>query len=333
MNSSRLTLAQLTLTQLTLTTIDCDYLFPRFAASYLRIQRQTSGDSAIFIETNTTHSVPLLLEELRKNNLTPEQVQYVIVTHAHLDHSGGASALLKACPNAILLVHPKAAPHLIDPSRLVASARVVYGNEAFEKLYGTIDPIPSERVRAMGDGEKIIAGSLDSPGSTELEFLHTRGHAPHHFCIYDRALEAVFTGDTFGLAYPDLQKKGLFIFPSTSPTGFEPEEAIKSVDRILATGATRVFLTHFGEVTDLAHAAQQLKADLQFSGDLMRKAAASSLMDSELDAFCEEGLMKYFHERLEKLSLAGDSQIWDILKLDLNLNAVGIAVAAKRMRA
>lgn len=318
---------------LVLTTVDCDYLFPRFAAAYLRIQRQASGDSAIFIETNTTHAVPLLLEELRKNQLTHEQVQYVIVTHAHLDHSGGASALLKACPNAILLVHPKAAPHLIDPSRLVASARLVYGDEAFEKLYGTIDPIPAERVRAMGDGETIIAGTLDSPGATELEFLHTRGHAPHHFCIYDRGLEGVFTGDTFGLAYPDLQKKGLFILPSTSPTGFEPEEAIKSVDRILATGAQRVFLTHFGELTDLVLAAAQLKADLQYSGELMREAASSSLTDLELDAFCEERLMKYFQGRLEKLSLAGNSQTWDILKLDLNLNAVGIAFAAKRMRA
>lgn len=315
-----------------LETIDCNYILPEFAAVFLRIERESRGNSAVVIETNTSHSVPLILAALQKNEMTPEQVQYVIVTHAHLDHSAGASALLQACPNAILLAHPKAAPHLIDPSRLVASARAVYGDEAFDRLYGKVDPIPASRVRAVGEGEIIELGLTQGASASKLHFLDARGHAPHHLCIYDSALQGVYTGDTFGLAYPAIQKRGLLIFPSTSPTGFEPEEAKKSIDRILETGASRAFLTHFGELTGLREAADQLKGDLGFSGSLMHEAAASTLEDSQLDADCEKKLFRYFQGRLEKQGLAGDSQVWKMMELDLKLNAAGIAFAAKRLR-
>lgn len=277
--------------------------------------------------------MPRLLSHLKQNGLTPEQVQYVIVTHAHLDHAGGASTLMKACPNAVLLAHPKAAHHLIDPTRLIASARAVYGDSDYEKLYGTIEPIPESRVRAVHDGETVLIGSPEFEGSVELRFLDTRGHAPHHLCVYDSELNAVFTGDTFGLAYPVLQKKGLFIFPSTSPTGFEPDEAKKSIDRILATGASRVFLTHFGEVTQLIEAADQLKADLDFSGQLLEEVITSGISESDFENYCEKQLFTYFQGRLEKLGLAGDSQVWEVLKLDLKLNAAGIAFAAQRKKA
>lgn len=316
-----------------LITIDCEYVLPGFAAAYLRVVRQVGRSSAVYIETNTSHSVPRLLSELKQNGLTPEQVQYIIVTHAHLDHAGGASALMKACPNAVLLAHPKAAQHLIDPSRLIASARAVYGDEAYDQLYGTIEPISASRVRAVQDGETIWIGSPDIEGAVELRFLDTRGHAPHHLCVYDSDLNAVFTGDTFGLAYPVLQKKGLLIFPSTSPTGFEPDEAKKSIDRILATGATRVFLTHFGEVTQLVKAADQLKADLDFSSQLLEELVTSALPEPDFESHCENRLLTYFQGRLEKLGLANDSQVWEVLKLDLKLNAAGIAFAAQRKKA
>src|SRR5262249_54286000 len=147
--------------------------------------------------------------------LGPEAVDYLIVTHVHLDHAGGSSLLMRECPNARLLAHPRAIPHLVDPSKLVASARQGYGDAEFEKLYGRIDPIEAGRVRAMDDGSRLgWAGA-------ELEFLHTRGHANHHFCILlseSGKPRSIFTGDSFGLAYPELQQSGLFIFPSTSPT-------------------------------------------------------------------------------------------------------------------
>ena len=193
-------------------TIDCDYLYPRYAAAYLRI----AGDEAAFIEANTGHAAPRLLDTLARSALRPEQVRWVIVTHVHLDHAGGASALMRACPNATLLAHPRAVRHLVDPSKLVASATAVYGAERFRELYGNVDPIDAARVRALDDGESVALGDCD------LRFVHTRGHANHHFVVHDPALDAVFTGDAFGLSYPALQRAGRFAFPSTSPDRLRP---------------------------------------------------------------------------------------------------------------
>jgi glyoxylase-like metal-dependent hydrolase (beta-lactamase superfamily II) len=152
-------------------TIDCQYLFPQFAAAYLK----TAGDEAFFVDNNTTHSVPLLLDALKRASLRPEQVRYVIITHVHLDHAGGTSALIKACPNATLLAHPKAAIHMVDPSRLVSSARKVYGDAEFERLYGEILPIAQNRVRSITDGETVDFGR------SKLEFFYTRQSPLLHF--------------------------------------------------------------------------------------------------------------------------------------------------------
>lgn len=304
-------------------TIDCQYMRPRFAASYLLVE----GEMAAFVENNTAHSVPLLLDALRSRGLTPEQVRYLIVTHVHLDHAGGSSALMRACPNATLLAHPRAAPHLIDPTRLVSSARRVYGESAFRELYGEITPIDGRRVRVMQDGDKLRFGARN------LRFIHTRGHANHHFCVHDDRADGVFTGDSFGLAYPDLQGHGLFVFPSTSPTDFIPSEARRALRKILDTGARRAFLTHFGEVTDLNEAARQLGEHLDFSESLLNEAAAAGDEGEELVAVCEERLREYFEAELRRRGFTTpESTPWEILELDLGLNAQGIAYAAEKMR-
>jgi glyoxylase-like metal-dependent hydrolase (beta-lactamase superfamily II) len=304
-------------------TIDCDYIRPNFAAAYLLRE----GNRAAFIDNNTAHSVPLLLKALENSGLTPEQVDYVIITHVHLDHAGGSSALMKACPNAKLLAHPRAVPHVVDPRRLIAGARAVYGDEAFEKLYGVIEPIAAERVRAVNDGEAIIWGAK------MLRFFHTRGHANHHMCIEvsERGESIVFTGDAFGLAYPDLQKSGLFMFPSTSPTDFDAEEARKSIDAIVATGAKAAYPTHFGRVMDLRGARNQLLWWIDFSEKLLNEAQHSELADEKLAEFCE-GRIRTEMSRvlaLKEMALSGDTA--SLLKLDLELNAAGLAhVATKR---
>jgi glyoxylase-like metal-dependent hydrolase (beta-lactamase superfamily II) len=314
-------------------TIDCDYLRPRFAASYLVHNR----DEALFIDNNTAHSVPLLLQALSKAGLSPEQVKYIVITHVHLDHSGGSSLLMKECPRAQLLAHPRAAPHVIDPSRLIKGAQAVYGIEQFFRLYGAIEAIPAERVRAVADGEEVQLGEK------KLRFFFTRGHANHHMCVElsENGEKVVFTGDAFGLAYPDLQNGGLFIFPSTSPTDFDAEEARKSVEMIVATGASQVFPTHFGGVKDLVGARKQLLEMIDFSEKLLDEARHLSLPDADLAAFCEQKIRAKMGDLLktrgialqDRLSDLSNVTVSELLKLDIELNAQGLAhVAVKRRR-
>ncbi len=303
--------------------IDCDYVHPRFAASFL----VTEGDRAIFVENNTAHSVPKLLAALEHARIPRENVDFIVITHVHLDHAGGSSALMNACRNAVLLAHPRAARHVIDPSRLVESAKKVYGEANFHKLYGEIGPIEAQRVRTMGDGEELRWGSR------VLKFLHTRGHANHHFCVLDSGpadspgTSAIFTGDSFGLCYPDLQKSGLFVFPSTSPTDFDPEAAIATVKLIAASGAARAFLTHFGEVRDLSEAARQLREQLEFSAKLFDECGA--LEPVRCEAHCAARLEERFRGILAQKGL---TDRWPLVEMDLKLNAAGIAYAANQRR-
>lgn len=305
-----------------LVTIDCDYVMPRLAASFLR---ESKGEVA-FIETNTTYAVPNLIAALQKEGLDPRAVKYVIVTHVHLDHAGGASALMRLCPNATLLAHPRAARHLIDPSKLVASARVVYGAEVFDKLYGDIEPIDAARVQQLDDGATVTLG-----GST-LSFLHTRGHANHHFVVHDSEENVTFTGDTFGLVYPALQRARRFAYPSTSPTDFDGEAAIASVKRVMDLKPRAVALTHFGAFDDVADIGAQLTRWLELSQTLVADAAKSGDEQGTIEQRFKWQLEKEF----EKAALAAGLTITDddrqLMRFDLELNAQGLAVAAVRQR-
>lgn len=307
---------------MTVTTIDAAYLgYEGFAATYLLQQ----GDRAAFIETANAPAVPRMLEVLDERGLSPEQVDYVIITHVHLDHAGGAASLMQACPNATLLAHPNAAKHAIDPSKLVRSAKGVYGEERFAEMYGTIDPIPESRVRIMADDE-----TLDWSGR-ELRFLHTRGHANHHFCIHDPASGGVFTGDSFGLVYPVLQTHGLFAIPSTSPTDFDAAAAKASLDRIVATGASTAYLTHFGGVTDLEGVARQLHAQLDRYGAIVDEAFSSDRDDAGVEAFCREQVTALFDDLLGTHGLESP-MTRKILATDIDLNGQGVAFAVKKKR-
>lgn len=297
-----------------LTTIDCEYITPGLAAAYLRVQ----GDEAAFIENNTTHAVPRLLAALADQRLDPAQVRYVIVTHVHLDHAGGSSALMRACPNATLLAHPRAARHLIDPAKLVASARVVYGAERFDALYGAIEPIDAARVRSLDDGAGVALGDAT------LRFWHTRGHANHHFIVHDQARDTVYTGDAFGLVYPSLQRAGRFAFPSTSPTDFDAEAALATLDRVLALGTRSACLTHFGEVDDLPVIAEQLRAWLRLSATLVDEAVGRTDAEAYIRARLEEALLRAAAD----IGLVLDAADRELIAFDLALNAQGLAFVA-----
>jgi len=305
-------------------TIDCHYLDrPEFAAAYLLVD----GDEAVFVDNNTNHAVPLLLQALADAGLDAGQVRYLIVTHAHLDHSGGTAKLAEACPQAGIVAHPRAAPHLINPEKLVAGAAAVYGEEQFTRLYGTISPVPAARVVTMEDGE-----ALDF-GRGGLTFLHTRGHANHHFCIADEVSGAVFTGDAFGLHYPALQSHGPFAFPSTSPTGFDAELARQAICRLVELRPAAMYPTHYGAVGDIAAAASQMLNHLDFAERVTAEAAASDHPDDALEAFIKPRLTDFFAGLLTGYGpLATDPATWQLLELDIDLNAQGMAVTAIKQR-
>lgn len=295
-----------------ITAIDTEYVRPMMDASHLIVNQ----GRAVFVDTGTSKSVPLLLNALTSRGLAPEDVEYVLVTHVHLDHAGGAGELMAALPRAIAVLHPRGARHMADPTRLIEGSIQVYGEELFRSLYGRIRPIPEDRIRTVQDGD-----ILDLCGRT-LEFLHTEGHARHHYCILDHGSRCIFAGDSFGLSYRELDThKGEFIFPSTTPVQFDPEAAVATVDRLMAAEPAAIYLTHYSRVLDLPRLAADLKTDIRAYAEIALAAGE----DTEGDL--EESLRQYMYARLDAHSCDGDPR-WreSIVGDDIRLNAQGLAV-------
>ena len=224
--------------------IDTHYVRPRLAAVHLVVQ---DGRAAL-IDAGTSHSVPQVLEALA--TLAPAAVDWLLLTHVHLDHAGGAGQLMQALPNARAVLHPRGAPHLVNPAKLVEASIAVYGRENFTTLYGEIVAIDAARVHVTHDGERIaLAGR-------EFEVLHTPGHALHHQAFVDHGGAQganVFPGDTLGICYPEFTVQGrAMVIPTTTPTQFDPEQLVASIRRVCACAPHAAFLTHFGRVDDVA---------------------------------------------------------------------------------
>jgi glyoxylase-like metal-dependent hydrolase (beta-lactamase superfamily II) len=220
--------------------VDTGYVGPGIAAAWI----VKGGGSAAVIETGTAHSVPHVLAGLAATGIAPGQVSHVIVTHVHLDHAAGAGALLARLPAARLVVHPRGARHMIDPSRLLAGAAEVYGGmEAIRALYGDVRPAPADRVIEAPEGTVVELG-----GRT-LRMLDAPGHARHHFVVHDPATRGFFTGDTFGISYRKFDDaSGPFMYPTTTPVQFDPPALRGSVARMLAERPERMYLTHYGMI-------------------------------------------------------------------------------------
>jgi glyoxylase-like metal-dependent hydrolase (beta-lactamase superfamily II) len=230
---------------------------------------------------------------------------------------------MERCPNAVLLAHPKAARHMIDPSRLIASAKSVYGEE-FDTLYGDIIPVAESRVRVMEDGEILTWQNRF------FKFIYTRGHANHHFCIYDSGSNGIFTGDSFGIAYPSLQKEKPFIFPTTTPTDFNPEEAILSLDKIIESGAKKAYLTHFGTIENLPYLKDELREGIQILADIAKQAIDEP--EHEIVDYCKMGVENYFREKEKKSGIRFSDEDWKLLDFDIDLNSQGLAYWAKKKK-
>lgn len=304
-------------------TIDCEYVQPGAAAAYL----VAGGGQAAFVDNNTAHAVPILLDALKDHGIAPEQVAYAVVTHIHLDHAGGTAALLEACPNAVLLVHPHGTRHMVSPGRLVESVKAVYGEARFNQLYGSVKPIPEARVRAVADGEHVTLGNR------VLTMMHTPGHARHHICVHDSGSNGVFTGDTFGVRYPAIRGSGKpVVVCSTAPTDFDPAAAKASIARIVETGAERVYVSHFGELDGLSEAARVVGRSIDAMANILDEAAASELAGQPLADWCVDKVHAAVVEHLQYCGVPDLDNALEWFGSDIRMNGQGIAVAAERKR-
>lgn len=300
--------------------IDTGFHRPRFDASYLLVE----GGRGAFIDTGTNHSVPRLLAALDATGLSPDAVEFVIATHVHLDHAGGAGLLMRSLPRARLVVHPRGARHLIDPAQLMAGALAVYGQEELARSYGDVVGVDAERVMVTHDGM-----TLDVAGRPLL-FIDTPGHARHHHCIWDERSRGFFTGDTFGLSYREFDTdRGALLFPTTTPVQFEPEALRDSVKRMLAFDPRQMYLTHFGPVSEVQALGRQFLDTL----DAMVELGIAVDPSPDRHAALRSGLAGIYLERLHDHGcLMSDGQILELLALDIELNAQGMGIWLDRRR-
>ena len=294
--------------------VDTGYLHPGVAAAYLVRGKR----SAAVVEAGTGLSTGRILEALARHDIPRSQVSHVIVTHVHLDHAGGAGALLRELPGASLVAHPRGAPHLVDPSSLVAGAAAVYGDEArLRALYGEIVPAPRERVVEAPDGFTVDLGERP------LRMLDAPGHARHHFVVQDAVTRGFFTGDTFGISYRETDGgNGPFLFPTTTPIQFDPAAFHASIDRMLVERPERMYLTHFGM---LEGQVERCAAELHRAIDEhVRVAEAAPAGEGRYPAI-RRGLEAQLLRSLERHGFPGTrEEALAIFSGDLDLNAQGL---------
>ncbi len=282
------------------------------------------GHHLAFVDTGTARTVPTLLEILAALGHGPEEVDYVIPTHVHLDHAGGAGPLMRACPNARLVIHPKGARHMIDPSKLTAGAIEVYGEEAFERDFGQLVPVPEDRLMIAEDGQIIDLGGRP------LTFLDTPGHANHHGCLYDAKTRGFFTGDTFGISYREFDTdQGPLLFAPTTPVAFDPDLWERSLDRLMTYQPTAMYLTHYGRVDGPATLVGGLRQSIQ---DLAGLALAEEGRDdTERLARLEQGITVNLIGRAREHGVALDEvELRRLFAVDIGLNAQGLEVWLRR---
>jgi len=299
--------------------IDVEYLRPLQDSSHLIVD----GNRAAFVDTGTNDSVPLLLDALQQQDIDPGDVEFVFLTHIHLDHAGGAGLLMQQLPGARCVIHPRGAPHMVSPERLIRGTEAVYGVERTREMYGEIVPIDERRVIIAEDEQWI-----DFNGR-RMQPLFTEGHARHHYCLNDPASRGVFTGDSFGISYRELDTAaGEFIYPTTTPASFDPEEAHKAVDRVMGCDPRQLYLTHYSRVTDLARLAHDMHAGI----DAFAEMALEHRDEQDRGKRIEGAMFEYLSRRLVAHGFKGDRDaMWSVVDIDVILNSAGLVSWLERL--
>jgi glyoxylase-like metal-dependent hydrolase (beta-lactamase superfamily II) len=301
-----------------ITAVDAEYVRPGLAAVHI-VER---AGRAAFVDTGTAPGVPRLLAALHTLGITREAVDYVFLTHVHLDHAGGAGALMQSLPNAQAIVHPRGAPHLIDPAKLIAGSVAVYGEVQYRRLYGELTPIPANRVIVTNDEQRIALADR------VFEFVHTPGHAMHHHSIVDRETASIFTGDTFGLSYREFDTaRGALVVPTTTPTQFDPDQLIGSIVRLLSYKPKALYFTHYSRVTEPERLAEQLTAQIRDFVEIARRHASST---DRSTLIYDDMRRLWFRLVREHGCTMPDAQIDALLEPDLTLNTQGLIAWLER---
>ena len=207
---------------------------PEITAGYLIL----TGERPALVETGPQRVAATVAEGVRRAGVPPEDLAYVVVTHIHLDHAGGVGDLVRAFPNATVVVHPAGAHHLSSPERLLASSSRVYG-PLMDTVYGGLTPVERERIHAAEDGE-----ALDLGRGRRLELLHAPGHAKHHMAAFEPDTGALFAGDAVGVLLP---ATGV-LRPATPPSDFDRDLALRSLQAFRERDPAYLVLTHFGPI-------------------------------------------------------------------------------------
>jgi glyoxylase-like metal-dependent hydrolase (beta-lactamase superfamily II) len=272
-----------------------------------------AGPEPALVETGPTTSSGPVIEGLRSLGLSGDDLAHIVVTHIHLDHAGGVGRLASSFPRATVWVHERGAPHLADPAKLVESAGRVYGPERLQRLFGPVDPVAANRLRAVGEGDHVPLG----PRS--LEVLYTPGHASHHVALVDSQSGAVFAGDALGIHLPDVG----VLRPATPPPDIDIEAGVQSIERIRSRAETLLLFSHFGPVDEPAAIAElcSLAASrLRKWGDIVRQGMAETDGVPRLGEILRAGTDDEFGE-------SADSQARDRYELlaSMEMNAAGLA--------
>ncbi|PBJ83674.1 MBL fold metallo-hydrolase [Lysobacteraceae bacterium NML93-0399] len=297
-----------------ITIIDTGYVRPGLCAAYL----VTSQGRAALIDCGTATCAQTVLAAIDAAGVARDAVDWLMVTHVHLDHAGAAGPLMRALPNARLVVHPRGAPHMIDPTKLIAGARAVYGDEAFERDHAGMLPVDAARVVIAEDGHVVeLAGR-------PLLCIDTPGHALHHYSVWDAATQSWFAGDTFGLSYRELDTaSGAFILPTTSPVQFDPAQMHASIDKLLAKSPVSIRIAHYGEVTECARLAADLHVQIDAMVDIAREAHGHDDRHARIVA----GLTQLYTQRASAHGITdAQARVQEILGGDIEINAQGLGV-------
>lgn len=279
------------------TTIDVQHLG---RTEYVAVEMLATNAGPVLLDTGPGSTLDTLTAGLAKLGIGVGDLNAILLSHIHFDHAGATGLLLAENPRLTVYVHEIGAVHLVDPSRLVASATRIYG-DSMDRLWGKFLPVPAANVRALRGGERLEIGGR------RFDVAHTPGHAAHHVSYFDPANGTAYVGDTGGIRVPSLPVR----LPVTPPPDFNLEQWLDSIDAILAWKPTRLFSTHFGYAVDPAGELEDLRAGLRQWTEFAGQLIAAGHSDESCGDLFNQNLMAWLAERADAAAIRAFADFTD----------------------